>query len=71
MARFGLDWEKHNLLNSVDDIEIIEDSEVFTQDMPVDVSLENTTVSMTPNTVSDEIEVSNIGDILSDDENSL
>ena len=71
MARFGLDWEKHNLLNSVDDIEIIEDSEVFTQDMPVDVRLENTTVSMTPNTVSDEIEVSNIGDILSDDENSL
>ena len=71
MARFGLDWEKHNLLNSVDEIENIEDSEVFTQDMPVDVSLENTTVSMTPNTISDEIEVSNIGDILSDDENSL
>lgn len=73
MGRFGLDWEKHNLLNRVEETEIedIAEEEVFTQDMPVDISLENKTVSLTPDTVLDEVEVTNLGEVVSDDDNGL
>lgn len=73
MGRFGLDWEKHNLLNRIEETEIedIAEEEVFTQDMPVDISLENKTVSLTPDTVLDEVEVTNLGEVVSDDDNGL
>lgn len=73
MGRFGLDWEKHNLLNRIEETEIedIAEEEVFTQDMPVDISLENKTVSLTPDTVLDEVEITNLGEVVSDEDNGL